>query len=121
MAKSRITSQPTRAISIRQPYVEMILRGIKKAEYRSQVTHIRERVYLYASLKPGEEKYYVKLRVELGTLPTGLIVGTVEIVDCKYRLLYGDYQWILANPRRLQKPLKPERQPQPVFFKPFND
>lgn len=48
----------TRAISIRQPYVEMILRGVKKVEYRSQVTHIRERVYLYASLKPGNEKYY---------------------------------------------------------------
>jgi hypothetical protein len=116
-----IESKTTRAISIRQPYVEMILRGIKKAEYRSQLTHIRERVYLYASLKPGDEKYYDQLGVEPGTLPTGLIVGTVEIVDCKYRLLRSDYQWILANPQRLKTPLKPERQPQPVFFKPFND
>lgn len=49
--------KPTRAISVRQPYVEMILRGIKKSEYRSQLTHIRERVYLYASLKPGDEKW----------------------------------------------------------------
>ncbi len=113
-------TKPTRALSIRQPYVEMILRGIKKAEYRSRLTHIRERVYIYASLKPGDESYYKKLQVEPGTLPTGLILGTVEIVDCKYRILQGDYQWILANPKRLKTPIKPERQPQPGFFKPFN-
>lgn len=33
-----------RAISIRQPYVEQILRGEKRYEYRSQDTKIRERV-----------------------------------------------------------------------------
>jgi hypothetical protein len=111
---------PTRALSIRQPYVEMILRGIKKAEYRSQLTHIRERIYIYASLPPGNQSYYKILKVEPGTLPTGLILGTVEIVDCKYRNDEGDYQWILANPQRLETPLKPERRPQPVFFIPFN-
>ena len=109
----------TRAISIRQPYVEMILRGVKKVEYRSQVTHIRERVYLYASLKPGNEKYYAELGVEPGSLPTGLILGTVEIVDCTG--FPGEYDWHLANPQRLGTPIKPERQPQPTFFKPFND
>jgi hypothetical protein len=29
------------AISIRQPYVEQILLGVKKYEYRSTLTHIR--------------------------------------------------------------------------------
>ncbi|MBI4768802.1 MAG: ASCH domain-containing protein [Deltaproteobacteria bacterium] len=38
-----------RAISIRQPWVELILLGKKKAEYRSRPTKIRERVYIYAS------------------------------------------------------------------------
>jgi hypothetical protein len=32
------------AISIRQPYVEQILLGVKKYEYRSKLTHIRGRV-----------------------------------------------------------------------------
>ncbi|MDA8409599.1 MAG: hypothetical protein M0001_04305 [Treponema sp.] len=41
----------TRAISIRQPYVELILQGAKTEEYRSMPTNIRERVYLYASLR----------------------------------------------------------------------
>ncbi len=39
-----------RAISIRQPWVELIFGGEKQAEYRSRPTHIRGRVYLYASL-----------------------------------------------------------------------
>ena len=36
----------TRAISIRQPWVEQILIGKKRAEYRDRPTNIRERVYL---------------------------------------------------------------------------
>lgn len=115
------TIQPSLAISIRQPYVEMILRGIKKAEYRSRPTNIRGKVYIYAARKPGDPKYYSKLGVEPGTLHIGVIIGTVEIVDCKYRFLYGDYEWKLKNPKRLPEPIKPERQPQPVFFKPFNE
>ena len=33
------------AISIRQPYIEQILLGVKKFEYRSTRTHIQGRVY----------------------------------------------------------------------------
>jgi hypothetical protein len=43
--------QLVRAISIRQPYVERILNGTKKAEFRSRRTLIRERVYLYVSMR----------------------------------------------------------------------
>ncbi len=115
--------KPIRAISIQQPYAEMILRGIKKEEYRSVVTHIRERVYIYASLTPGAEEDFEKINVEPGSLPTGVIVGSVEIVDCATRkhLSKYIYAWKLANPKRLKTPIKPERQPQPLFFKPFNN
>lgn len=44
-----------RAISIRQPFDELILRGKKKIEYRSISTNIRERVFLYASRKPDNQ------------------------------------------------------------------
>jgi len=41
-----------RALSIRQPYAEMILRGEKTIEYRSRPTKIiGERFYIYASRK----------------------------------------------------------------------
>jgi hypothetical protein len=39
-----------RALSIRQPYAELILRGIKTIEYRTRPTRIvGERVWIYAS------------------------------------------------------------------------
>jgi hypothetical protein len=37
-----------RALSIRQPFAELIMRGKKDIEYRSRQTHIRERVFVYA-------------------------------------------------------------------------
>jgi hypothetical protein len=43
-----------RALSIRQPYAELILRGIKRIEYRSRPTRIvGERFHIYASKKPA--------------------------------------------------------------------
>ena len=45
-----MTQQPTRALSIRQPHAEAIMRGVKKTEFRSRATKIRGRVYIYASL-----------------------------------------------------------------------
>ena len=48
------SDQVKRAISIRQPYVELILRRRKTREYRSRRTNIRERVYLYAALRPAD-------------------------------------------------------------------
>lgn len=42
-----------------------------------------------------------------------------EIVDCREK--DGEYHWILANPQRLKKPVPPEGQPQPVWFKPFKE
>lgn len=98
-----------RALSIRQPYAEQILQGKKKAEYRSLPTHVRGRVYIYASLTPA---------VKAGeALPRGVLVGTVEVVDCTGSR--GDYAWKLGEPRRLRRPRKPRRKPQPVWFNPF--
>ncbi|CAN5116489.1 hypothetical protein BH09BAC3_BH09BAC3_38260 [soil metagenome] len=46
--------KPIRAISIRQPMAEMILRGIKKYEYRTTNFKLRERVYIFASVAPKD-------------------------------------------------------------------
>ena len=105
-----------RAISIRQPYVEMILSGKKKIEYRSRKTNIRERVYLYAS-HTIEKDACEEEGLDSEKLPTGLIVGTVEIVDCTEEDK-NDYEWHLANPKRLSTHLKPRNQPQPGMWRP---
>jgi hypothetical protein len=45
-----------RALSIRQPYAELILRGIKPNEFRSRPTkRIGERFYIYASQQWAEK------------------------------------------------------------------
>jgi len=117
--KSTKTPNRTRALSIRQPYVEMILRGIKKAEYRNRPTKVRGLIYLYAGLKPGDEESFHDLKVEPGELPTGLVVGTAELVDCRPSRKYrGEFEWILRHPKRLKRPFKPKNEPQPAWFFP---
>lgn len=111
------TSRVTRALSIRQPYAEQILRGTKKVEYRAMATKIRERVYIYASLTPGDEVDFARVRAKPGMLPTGVLVGTVEIVDCTGTP--GDHEWHLARPKRLLRKLVPKNHPQPAWFFPF--
>lgn len=108
----------TRAISIRQPFVELILRGIKKYEYRSQPTNIRERVYLYASLTPSANTAaWKKIKKEASQLPTGYVVGSVEIVGCSGNLRDG-YRYRLQNPKRLRTFKRPLNHPSPVFWIP---
>ncbi len=106
-----------RALSIRQPYAEQIFRGSKKVEYRSRPTNVRERVHIYASLTPGDLKSFEEMKLNPAQLSTGLLIGTVEIVNCTGTP--GDYEWHLANPKRLRTKLKPKNQPQPAWFYPF--
>lgn len=109
----------TRAISIRQPFVELILQGKKKYEYRSTLTNIRERVYIYASLTPSDhEASWKKVMKKPGELVAGLIVGSVEIVDCKWDDKEKAYAYKLRDPKRLKKQLKAKNQPSPKFWIP---
>lgn len=108
-----------RAISIRQPLVERILLGKKKFEYRNQATKIRERIYLYASAKPFDDPdLWRKMKLNPGDLPTGVIVGSIEITDCNWDNDNGCYAYTLARPQRLHRHLTPVNQPQPVFWRP---
>lgn len=95
------------AISIRQPYVEQILLGVKPYEYRSTLTHIRGRVYLYAAMKRVDSAAeWRRARSEPGKLPTGVIVGSVVISGCEPRR-GGGFRYRLEAPKRLRKYLTP--------------
>lgn len=108
----------TRAISIRQPFVEQILTGQKPLEFRTVLTNIRERVYIYASLRPRTEpELWRDMTKTAADLPCGCIVGSVEIVDCKPHR-NGGYAYKLANPKRLRQPLYAKNQPSPIFWYP---
>jgi hypothetical protein len=107
-----------RAISIRQPYVEQILRGTKRFEFRSMGTRIRERVWIYASLRPADDPMeWKRLRKQPGELPVGAIVGSVEIAGSLER---GprDFAYKLVAPKRLRRYKVARNQPQPVFWRP---
>ena len=109
----------TRAISIRQPYVELILLGKKKAEYRSIPTRIRERVYLYASKSPADSpKAWDRVKKLPGDLPTGVILGSVEIVDCRPDEEGQGFAYVLSKPIRFRSPRRAKNAPQPVFWRP---
>src|SRR5262245_14188821 len=88
-----------RALSIRQPYAELILRGIKTVELRSISTNIiGERFYIYASKTPASRPIWsedlqvgrppgwmielaqqIKMIEPGALLPTGVIVGSAVI------------------------------------------
>jgi hypothetical protein len=113
-----------KALSIRQPWAELIILGLRN-EYRAGPTNVRERVFVYAckalGVDPGEMD---DLNDEFGTdldlrrLPRGVLIGTVEIVDCR-PTSYGDYEWVMARPQRIKPYRTPTGTPQPRFFNPF--
>jgi hypothetical protein len=59
------------------------------------------------------------MNAEPGDFPMRVIVGTVEIIDCKGTV--KGYEWYLARPARLEKPVKADNAPQPIWFIPFKD
>ncbi|MBN2077483.1 MAG: ASCH domain-containing protein, partial [Spirochaetes bacterium] len=81
-----------KALSIRQPWAELILRGIKDVENRSWSTNHRGVMAIHAAKTfyfdlsdPGERREFEEIRDEYGidrdSLVYGAIVGTVEVVD----------------------------------------
>lgn len=124
------------ALGIQQPWAELILRGIKSIEIRSQPTRVRGPIYLYASKRvsslPAAMLAVQQHRLDLEVLPRGLLVGSVKIVDSRFantddalaaclpaELLVGRQTWQLADPERLPDPLPVRFLPYGVWFYPF--
>ena len=126
-----------RALSIRQPFAELILRGIKTVEYRSRPTRIiGERFHIYASKGAGKTawsrdlampdqlpRWMLELAAQIKLippdlqLPTGVIVGSAVIE--KVSQVDHIYRWHLAGVERARKLRKPAKHPQPVWSNPF--
>lgn len=118
-----------KALSIRQPFAELIMLGKKKVEYRKTPTNVRGRIYIYASKQRWEEtlelQYAEETGLDLDVLPRGILVGTVELVDClpvenaAFGSDHGEFQWVLQRPERIHERLRPREKPQPMWFHPF--
>ena len=124
------------ALGIRQPWAELILRGIKTIEVRSTSTVVRGPIYIYASKKladiPAATTAMKKHDLDPETLPKGVVVGTVEIIDCRScrgsdtaaacvprQYLKNRFAWHLDNARRLEEPLTVGFLPYGVWFYPW--
>ncbi len=105
-----------KVLSLRQPYAEWVISGKKTIELRSWNTKYRGKLLIHASGKHS-------------TLPTGAIIGSVELVDVKeynnekefaedkdkhlagtkWTLPFAKrpfkYGFILRNPKRFEKPI----------------
>ena len=127
---------PRLALAIQQPWAEMIVRGEKRLEIRSRATNVRGTIYVYASRRfssfPDAASVVEDFLLDADALPRGLVVGTVEIVGCRRTrdedagealvstdLLAGNFAYRLENPRRLDRPRRPDRTPYGVWFEPF--
>lgn len=124
------------ALGIQQPWAELILRGQKTLEIRSQSTQVRGRIYLYASRRssslPAAQNMVDQHNLTLDTLPRGLLVGSVELVESRLavpadagsaclpaELLVRQYAWHFAAPERLASPVPVRFLPYGVWFYPF--
>lgn len=102
-------SDEQRALSVRQPWAYAILHLGKNVENRPWRTHYRGRILIQTSLKIERDEAR-KLKLDPDDLPTGAIVGSVEIVDCIRNskskwAIRGQWHWLLKNPRVLAKPI----------------
>jgi hypothetical protein len=125
------------ALGIRQPWAELILRGVKTIEVRNTDTAIRGPIYVYSSKKVSDHPAAARVAkahdLDIDTLPRGVLVGTVEIEstgpmtadDAAASCLSPDdlrntgrFGWRLASPER-PAPLAVRFLPYGIWFYPF--
>jgi len=105
-----------KALSIKQPWAELILQGKKKIEIRKWNTKFRGKFFIHSSKNPDEE---AMKKFGFSNLPLGFILGTAELADVKdYGKLgdeefendknehlagkeWGSFGFILKNPERI--------------------
>jgi len=103
-----------KALSLKQPFAELILQGRKRIELRKWNTKFRGKFLIHASKIPDKkamEKFGFK------QLPTGCIIGKAFLKDVKKynsekehnqdknlhlaSSIWGRYGFILENPKRI--------------------
>jgi hypothetical protein len=136
-----------KAITIKQPWASLIVEGveiedeilIKDIENRTWPTKFRGKVLIHSASKSWGWQFFLRYmykkipiiyqmfpetRTWYQDLPTGKIIGSVEIVDCvinhpsiwaeqcdpiyKYgtnKIIQATYNWVLANPIKFDKPI----------------
>ncbi len=106
-----------KALSLKQPFAELILQKKKTIELRKWNTKFRGKFLIHASKIPDKK---AMKRFKFTNLPLGAIVGSTELIDVKkYNNKtehkkdknkhladpsWGNYGFILKNIKRLPRP-----------------
>jgi len=110
-----------KALSIRQPWAELIIQGRKTIELRTWQTSYRGRIAIHASQTVREEAC-IAYGLDPARVVRGVLVGTAELVDIStldeaaWEILRGEhlslrdfpgpmFGWRLENPQRLPQPI----------------
>ena len=96
------------AITIRQPWAELIVRGEKDVENRSWRTHHRGALLIHAGAQAYRE-FFAEHGVP-DDAERSAIIGIVEVVDCKQERTStwheeGSWGWYLVRAKRFRKPI----------------
>jgi hypothetical protein len=121
-----------KALTIKQPWAQLIALGLKDVENRTWKTNFRGRIYIHASMKPvpfngmgnGVKFSTDQLRLifklpenrgerypdAMSKYVNSAIIGEVDIVDCvtdstSIWAQPGHWHWILANAVHYDKPV----------------
>ncbi len=105
-----------KALTLKQPWAELILQGRKRIELRKWNTNFRGEFLIHSSKNPDLKSMK---RFRLKNLPNGFILGKVELKDVKTyqddeefskdkNLHLAEEKWgnkgfILENPQRIKK------------------
>jgi ASCH domain len=101
------------AVSVQQPWAELLLDGIKDVENRSWPTGYRGPLIIHAGQRVDRaalDELPAALLAALPTpLPTGLL-GRVDLLDCVQGhpsrwAVPGQWHWVVANPVRFPQPI----------------
>jgi len=73
----------SKVITIKQPFASLILKGYKKYEFRTWATKYRGEILLHAGKSIDKTALINRFEnYNLGSMPTGVIIGKLKIVDC---------------------------------------
>ena len=107
-----------KALSLKQPFAELILQGRKKIELRNWNTSFRGEFLIHASKVPDKESM---VKFEFVELPLGAIVGKAKLVGVKHYLndeehradknlhladsTWGNFGFVLEDAEKINPPI----------------
>ena len=107
-----------RALTIKQPWAELIMLGVKDVENRSVGCNYRGKIAVHVSKQraPGSDIDHDLLedakiwQAYKSIKNAGQVIGTVVLVDCvrdsgSEWAIPGRWHWVLASPRRYRNPI----------------